>query len=149
MTEETTPATAPDSSMKTNADGIVLLRDHLIPNLLGKDTPALLYWAGKQLARQLPLEDQPALLTFFALNGFGELSLKKESRKTIVFTLTGDIVSRRLKEDNASFSLEAGFLAQQLQSQSGAYCEAEYSVGPRKKEILFTVLTDPKQSIDD
>ena len=36
--------------------GHELIRNDLLHELLGKDAPEILYWAGKKLARQYPLE---------------------------------------------------------------------------------------------
>lgn len=36
--------------------GLDLLRDYLIPELLGDEAPHIMYWAGKDLARKFPLD---------------------------------------------------------------------------------------------
>ncbi|MGG3923674.1 DUF2507 domain-containing protein, partial [Geobacillus thermodenitrificans] len=42
-------------SIALSAFGTELLRHSLLPELFGKDSAGLLYWAGKQLARRYPL----------------------------------------------------------------------------------------------
>ena len=39
----------------------LLIRDYLLGNILGEHTDEILYWAGKDLARQFPLKSQEDL----------------------------------------------------------------------------------------
>lgn len=139
-----------DDSMKQAADslqGISLLRDHLLPNILGEETSGLLYWAGKELARTFPLEDREAIIDFFLNHQFGQLTLMKEAKKIKLFNLSGDIVSMRLKDKKASFSLEAGFLAQQYQVLHNIYCEATFEVNQREKTVQLNLVMDPREKV--
>ncbi|EMG27494.1 hypothetical protein LFLEISCH_10664 [Listeria fleischmannii subsp. fleischmannii LU2006-1] len=45
--------------------GLEILRDYLIPELLGEEAPHILYWAGKDLARKFPLESLEEINSFF------------------------------------------------------------------------------------
>ena len=139
-----------DDSMKQTAgslQGISLLRDHLLPNILGEETSDLLYWAGKELARSFPLEDREAMIDFFLNHQFGQLTLMKEAKKRKLFNLSGDIVSMRLKEKSAHFSLEAGFLAQQYQMLHQIYCEATFEVNLREQSVQLILVMDPKETV--
>ncbi len=64
--------------------------------------------------------------------------------------LTGDIVERRLLMHNEpSFRLEAGFIAEQVQSQKNLVTEAHEEIVKKKKKVFFIVrwdLKDPVQS---
>lgn len=44
---------------------VLLLRDYLLPELLGKEHHSILYWAGKQLARKIQLSTLEELISFF------------------------------------------------------------------------------------
>ncbi|MEM5592036.1 DUF2507 domain-containing protein [Niallia circulans] len=55
---ESDPLTVP-------AYGYELIREILIPELLGRDTPDLLYWAGKRIARLFPLNAVEEAYAFF------------------------------------------------------------------------------------
>lgn len=46
--------------------GYELIRDTLLPNVLGEEAPHILYWAGKELARKYPLETLDELADFFS-----------------------------------------------------------------------------------
>lgn len=148
---EYSPSLSPQitEAASANLEGIVLLRDCLLTNLLGSDTAALLYWAGKELARQHPLNDLEETSAFFSEYSFGTLSLVSETKRKIRFTLTGDIVALRLQKKDVSFSLEAGFLSQQCQFQKLVYCEAEYSIHHANKSVEILLTMDPKQKITE
>ncbi|WP_225743581.1 DUF2507 domain-containing protein [Marinilactibacillus sp. Marseille-P9653] len=127
---------------------ITLLRDQLLPNLLGNDIKDILYWAGKELARKSPSEDEASLFSKFEQNGFGELTFVNEKKQTREYVLSGEIIEARLnKNESVSFSLEAGFLAQQLQDIHQLFTEAIFEVKPKKKQVYLYIQTDPKEPI--
>lgn len=127
--------------------GYELIRDILIPNLLGTDTHEILYWAGKELARHYPLENRQDIIRFFDQAGFGLLEATKEHRNKQIYTLSGEIVQARLEHAQPSFNLEAGFLAEQIQMQDGLYTEALTEVNKRTKSITFIVQSDVKDRL--
>lgn len=145
--QSTNQPTKSDEREASSLEGISLLRDQLLPSLLGKETSALLYWAGKEMARQSPLKDLDEVIDFFETRQFGSLQLIKQEKKKVVFRLAGEIISHRLQTSEVSFSLEAGFLAQQYQSIHMVYCEAEYTIIARKKHVELYLMMDPKQAI--
>ncbi|MEG0442834.1 MAG: YslB family protein [Carnobacterium sp.] len=128
--------------------GYALIRDALIPNLLGKETNEMLYWAGKELARQYPLSSFQDNVLFFEKTGFGTLSLMNQRKNTTLYSLSGAIVTERLTAvSQPSFNLEAGFLAEQVQQQEGLYTEAIYEVNVKKKEVIITLQWDTKDRV--
>lgn len=129
--------------------GYELIREELLRDLLGKDTPDLLYWAGKRIARKYQLNTIDETIIFFHKAGWGSLSIKSESKQEILFELESDIITQRLKTNpDCTYHLEAGFLAQQSEFQKGAMAEAFEH--PRKKgaKVQFTVKWDLKDIID-
>lgn len=128
--------------------GYELLREVLIPDLLGKDTPQLLYWAGKNLARKYPLDSIEMIVDFFSKAGWGQLTLDKDKKEELEFHLTGDLVSNRLSsKEPSTFQLESGFLAQQIEHQKGQLSEAYEQQKNRALKVIFTVKTDKKDII--
>lgn len=128
----TVPLTAP-----------LTLRDLLLPDLLGEETHAILYWAGRNLARKLPVQESD-LPAAFAELGFGELQAGKAKRQVRLFTLGGPVVAARLTANtDADFRLEAGFIAQSLQQQFGAVVEADVAE-PHRDTVTITCVLDPK-----
>ena len=93
--------------------GAATLRDIIIPALLGTETEGILYWIGKDLAREYPVATEEELIVLTNQLGMGELSLKKRSATQQIWELGGPIVDERLTLDKetTSFALEAGFLA--------------------------------------
>ncbi|MFD1485788.1 DUF2507 domain-containing protein [Lacticaseibacillus baoqingensis] len=124
--------------------GQLMLRDLLLPDLLGKETETITYWAGRSLARRLPVAegDLPAL---FARIGFGELTASTSKRHQRLYTLSGTTVATRMANfDAPDFRLEAGFLAQSLQQTFGCVVEASAAVDMRKQVVTLTVILDEK-----
>lgn len=145
--EQTTSLDLENLNGSVSLFGYELIRDGLLPNLLGKDTEDILYWAGKELARQYPLEDFSAIGLFFKKAGFGTLTLTKEKKHQRIYTLTGDIVKTRIEHTKPSFSLETGFLAEQIQLQETLYAEAVSEVSVKTKEVIITLQWDAKDTV--
>ncbi|MGB3160842.1 MAG: YslB family protein [Carnobacterium sp.] len=125
--------------------GQSLLRDVLIPNLLGNETNEILYWAGKEIARQYPLSSDEDTILFFERVGFGDLTLKVRNQHSIVFQLAGTCVESRIKAvNNLSFNLESGFLAEQIQQQESNYTEAFYQIDQKNLTVAITLKQDAK-----
>ena len=57
-----------------NAFAYELLREELLPDLIGNDSDGILYWAGRNLARKYPLETIEEVIQFFEKVGWGTLS---------------------------------------------------------------------------
>jgi predicted hydrocarbon binding protein len=123
--------------------GHELIRGALMQELLGKDAPEILYWAGKKLARMYPLGNFDEIVQFFDEADWGSLVLKVEKRREIHLELTGILVSARLRDGkNPTFQLEAGFLAQQLEMQQEKAAEAFEHPQKRAGKVEFTVKWD-------
>lgn len=131
----------------------MLLRDALIPELLGDDKGAIGYWAGKSLARKFPLGNPKDAATFFDQAGFGTLTLIKQSAQMTRWQLSGTPVALRKKlSGDAEFTLEAGFLAEMMAQQLGVAAEAEQVETSRKlrsQAVTFDVYTDPADVVPD
>lgn len=131
----------------------LILRDALIPELLGDDRGAIGYWAGKSLARKFPLGNPTDAATFFQQVGFGDLTLLNQTAEMTSWQLSGEPVKLRkqVKADN-DFTLEAGFLAEMMAQQLGVNAEAEMTETTRKLRdhvVTFNVYTDPNDVIPD
>ncbi|WP_034645706.1 YslB family protein [Bacillus methanolicus] len=139
---------ADSDSPVVTAFGYELIRDILLPELLGKDEPEILYWAGKRLARQFPLKNFDEMCVFFQKASWGTLIITNESSNELEVELTGGIISQRLQsKKDISFQLEAGFIAQQIELQKQVVAEAFEH--PRKKgsKVQFTVKWDKKDIV--
>lgn len=130
------------------AFGHELVREILLEDILGKDSPQILYWAGKRLARRFPLTGRDEIIYFFQSAGWGNLQLLKESKGEIEYTLSGDAVDRRFTvNDQCHFQLEAGFLAEQFSLQTNLLTEAIEETKRRGRKVTFTVKWDKKDSL--
>ena len=137
------------TNFQVNSFALTLLRDGLLQNLLQEDYPHILYWAGKEIARQFPFDALSSVVEFFDNAGFGQLEIASQDSKNQRWTLTGDLVQQRLAlSRNADFSLEAGFLAQQLELQTGAIAEATVKLGKKNEGVNFEVVTDLNETVD-
>lgn len=137
-------------SYSVSSFGYDLIREVLLQDLLGKDTPELLYWAGKRLARKFPLFSKEETFEFFHKASWGNLSIKSESKHEMIYELESDLITERLKMNpNSIFQLEAGFLAQQTEMQKKVMAEAFEHPRKNKGKVQFTVKWDLKDPIND
>lgn len=128
--------------------GYELLREVLIPDILGKDTPEILYWAGKRLARKYPLNNLEELVAFFNRASWGDLTVKNENKNEMEFELTSPLlVSRVQSKAEHFFQLEAGFIAQQIETQREVIAEAFEHPVKRSHKVQFTVKWDNKDQL--
>lgn len=125
--------------------GYELIREILLPEILGKDTPEILYWAGKRLARKFPQDNLESIIEFFANASWGHLEMKRESKSEMEFELASPLfVSRVKSKAEHFFQLEAGFLAQQIELQKQVESEAFEHPVKKSNKVQFTVKWDKK-----
>ncbi|KGP90889.1 hypothetical protein N780_02590 [Pontibacillus chungwhensis BH030062] len=130
------------SDVPSSLIGHEVLRNQLLPDLLGKEKDTILYFMGKSLARKYPCESIDEIGTFFGAMSWGELYLDKEKKKEYQFTLSGELTQKRLKYKTPyNFRLEAGFLAEQITLLIGTTAESAYECNSKKQTISFTVMT--------
>ncbi len=125
------------------------LRDVILPSILGKEADDMLYWIGKDLAREYPVATHDDLIILTHQLGLGDLQLQRHDKTSQVWRLGGPIVTERIRrdEEQTSFGLELGFLAQEIEFQLGTVAEAELS--DRHHEYVdITVQNDPKTDAD-
>lgn len=127
---------------------VLLLRDYLLPELLGKEHHSILYWAGKKLARKIQLSTLEELISFFSSAGWGDLHIIRQKKNEMEFELTGQLIEKRMKLfKDLSFQLEAGFIAQQIECMNGVVTEAYEQINKRLNKVIFIVKWDEKDKI--
>jgi hypothetical protein len=125
--------------------GYELIREELLTNILGKDAPEILYWSGKHLARTHLLQNLNEISAFFAEASWGTLTVKKELRNELLFELTSSLIKKRIDlKPDVHFKLEAGFLAQQIETQIGMVSEAYEQIHKKAGLVEITVRWDQK-----
>ncbi|HEX7066365.1 MAG TPA: DUF2507 domain-containing protein, partial [Bacillales bacterium] len=105
-----------------------------------------LYWSGKNLARKYPLDSKEEIVQFFARAGWGNLTVDTEGKNKINFSLVPGTLPRKKREQAASFELETGFLAQQIEQLKGCFADANSSV-KRGRTVSITVEWDQKDLV--
>lgn len=120
---------------------VSVLRDFVLPDLLDKDTPELLYWAGKDLSRRLAIQDMNDLPRVFKNAGFGELAITNQSKSSYKYKLSGPEVIQRfnLNNDNPEFSLESGFISETVQNTIGSYCMGSFTLDLKNKIVNILI----------
>lgn len=137
--------TAQLRDMQVPAFAYELLREVLIPDILGSESASMMYWAGKSLARKYPADSIDELIAFFSLAGFGNLSLVHKKKDEMEFQLQSELIQARFKTmKEPSFQLEAGFIAQQVQRMNKQITETYEHVKKRADKVHFTVKWDYK-----
>nr|WP_106780243.1 YslB family protein [Lysinibacillus timonensis] len=127
------------------AFGYEILRDYIVSSILGKHEEDVLYWAGKDLARKFPCSDMHLIISFFEDAGWGKLTLVKEAKDGYILKLTND--PDLLNIEKRTFRLEAGFIAEQIQSFNGYLTECYDEKNIKQHEITFTVKSDLKEKL--
>ncbi len=129
--------------------GYELIREVLLPDILGKDTPEILYWAGKRLARKYPLKTIDEVIQFFSRAAWGDLTIKNEKKDELEFELISPLLVSRVKSKAEHFfQLEAGFLAQQIEYQKEAVAETFEHPVKHAQNVLFTVKWDKRDKLE-
>ncbi|TLS39192.1 YslB family protein [Pseudalkalibacillus caeni] len=133
-----------------SAFGFELVRQVLIPELLGNEQSQILYWAGRRLARDFPLSSIDEVVSFFQQAGWGELRLEQEKKNELTFSLSSELIIRRNREKvPATYQLEAGFLAQQIQEMKNCITESyESEKGFKNNKLQLFVKWDKKDELD-
>ena len=125
--------------------GYSLIRDVLLPELLGSNTNEILYWAGKNLARKYRCENEGDLIQFFEKADWGTLQLVKQKGDEIILELSGPLLKKRIESNDAEhFTLEAGFLAEQYAMMKQCQTEAVQQRKKRDAVIQFTLKWDAR-----
>ncbi|GGE42384.1 hypothetical protein GCM10011391_21470 [Pullulanibacillus camelliae] len=132
------------------AFGFELLRTVLLQELLGEETEPILYWSGRKLARAYPCANNDELILFFERAAWGTLELVSETRGKIKFELRSDLIDARFKnKSDYHYSLESGFLAEQIQTIKGYTADAQVEVkGSRDRKVTFLIAWDLKDPIE-
>lgn len=121
--------------------GYEILRDHVLPSILGQHEDDILYWAGKEVARKFPVFAIDELAVFFQEAGWGELILNKTTKEEAFYLLKND---NGPTFQSRSYRLEAGFLAEQHQKLNGFLTECYGEVNEKDHLIQFHVKWDSK-----
>lgn len=125
------------------------MRDVILPAILGKEADEMLYWIGKDVAREFPVQTNDELILLTKQLGFGNLALKKKTATSQEWQLTGPIVRERIerRKEQTSFGLETGFLAQEIEFQVNSVAEAEI-IERSKDTVTILVKNDPSSEAD-
>ena len=124
--------------------GYEILRDHVLPSILGQHEGDILYWSGKEIARKFPIFSVDELPTFFTEAGWGVLSIEKATKNEAFYTLKDD--QEYMNSQKRTFRLEAGFIAEQYQKINGVLTECFGETQGKQKDahVQFHVKWDLK-----
>lgn len=125
--------------------GYELIRDHVLPSILGQHESDILYWAGKEIARKFPVFTVEEIPAFFKEAGWGQLELDKKSNKEAFYKLSYE--GESLKISQRKFQLEAGFIAEQYQKLNGILTECYAESKQKENAIVFHVAWDKKVTV--
>lgn len=125
--------------------GYEILRNQVLPSILGKHEDDILYWAGKEVARQFPIFSMDELPEFFNQAGWGTLTIQEEKENTIIFRVDR---SNDTTFQASSCQLEAGFIAEQHQQLTKQLTEC-YGTKHIKEEIVtYEMKWDARETLD-
>ncbi len=122
-----------------SAFSLALIRDGVLNNILGNDAEDILYYAGKEIAREFFARTLNQIQEFFNMAGWGDIKISSQKTNKELWILSGQAIKiRNLSVNNPSYSLEAGFLSQEIQQQTHHSTECIYQ-NRDKNKIIFTV----------
>lgn len=126
--------------LHTSGAGYDVLRYISLPDLFGAEADTLLYFMGKNLARNLDIKSLEDIYLAADKLGWGKLELVKEKKKSFTFQLMADAVFLRLQASfDVDFRLEAGFMAEAIQKLNGQDCECIEKINHKIHQVQFTV----------
>ena len=126
--------------------GYEIIKDYVLPNILGKHEDEILYWSGKDVARKFPIFSIDELPDFFQEAGWGPLIAYegKNAKDEALFILEQ---SDAALLENRSYQLEAGFIAEQFQKLNGYLTECYGEKFLKEKQVRFLVKWDLKTRV--
>jgi len=117
-----------------------VLRYISMPNFLGNEKDSILYFIGRNLARQIEINTLDDLYYLFNKFRWGNLEMVKDRRRTLTFHLMSDDVAQRiLSPFDVDFRLESGFLAEAIEKITNRPCESTETVHERLYRVQFKV----------
>ncbi|GAB3797060.1 YslB family protein [Virgibacillus kimchii] len=127
--------------LHTDGAGYDILRYVGLPELLGNEADTLLYFMGRNIARNLDIQRVDDIPYCFDKLGWGTLELVKQKKNRMIFHMMSDAVAYRLKSAlETDFRLEAGFLAEAIQSIHDIECECVEEINTRIYQVQFSVI---------
>lgn len=126
--------------LPTSTAGHDVLRYVSMPSFLGVEKETTLYFIGRNLARQINIEEMNDLYYLFDKFHWGSLELVKDRRRTITFHLmSDDVAARIISPFKIDYRLEAGFLAEAIEKITNRTCECVESVNERLYRVQFKI----------
>lgn len=139
-TRQTSISLSQLDDLHTAGAGYDVLRYISLPDLFGGEADTLLYFMGKNLARNVEINSLEDIYEVADKLGWGKLELVKEKKKSFTFQLMADAVFLRLQASfHVDFRLEAGFLAEAIKKLYGRECECNEKVNHKIHQVEFTV----------
>ncbi|HSP20802.1 MAG TPA: DUF2507 domain-containing protein [Planococcus sp. (in: firmicutes)] len=115
-----------------------VLRNHVIPDILGRYETDILYWTGKSLAYKSPLLSLKGAPDFFQQAHFGELKIEQPAKGENALHLDATGLEKHF------FNLESRFSAQQKQNIDGFMTESfEEPFGKKNGVCITTKFNNP------
>lgn len=117
-----------------------ILRYVSFPQFLGHEKDTLLYFIGRNLARNIHIEKIDDIIYIFKKFQWGNLELIKDKKNNITFHLMADEIVHRLKSPlETDFKLEAGFIAEAIQTINARACECTDTLNEKLYRVSFKV----------
>src|SRR5699024_4671084 len=112
-----------------------------LPNVFGAEKEAIMYYVGRDLARNIEMRSMDDLLYLFDKFRWGKLELIKQKKNEMTFHLMSDDIVHRLRSPlEVDFRLEAGFLAEAIQRLYERHSECTEKVNEKLYRVQFKVI---------
>lgn len=121
--------------------GYDILKYVSLPNVFGREKEAIMYYIGRDLARNIEMRSMDDLLYLFDKFRWGKLELIKQKKNEMTFHLMSDDIVHRLRSPfEVDFRLEAGFLAEAIQRLYERHSECTEKVNEKLYRVQFNLI---------
>lgn len=130
--------------------GFHILREHILAAVTGEYQSSILYWAGRDLAGQLTVTSYEECVDLFSELGWGKLKVIQSQKYQKIFQLESPFFfDRRVAENQSTFALECGFLAEVVAQLEHQKTQGEFSFMHKKEaiSIQFTIDVEAQGTI--
>jgi predicted hydrocarbon binding protein len=124
-----------------------IIRDHVLPSITGEFQSSILYWAGRNIASEYTFQTFEDVMDLYLEMGWGLLEVTQSNNYVKSFKLNSPYFSsRNVTENESTFALECGFLAEALSQLEQKDTEGEFKVVKKPQEfyVSFSIYLQDK-----
>jgi hypothetical protein len=117
-----------------------LIRDHVITAITGEFQSSILYWTGRNLATKFDILSFEECRDLFLEFGWGFLEVTQSNTYMQTYKLSSPyFISRQISDNESTFALECGFLAEIVGQLEQKDTEGEFKLVKKPQELYVSI----------